>query len=297
MISDPAVFQNLPALCRSLQFHPEVTETLCRIADEKASSCWPEELLLLTEKDSAPKAAERLAAQAAGNGRHGLDVLAVMLAAALKTHKKYRELGIPDSVFYDTMKCFPRFVEEHQAGFGFRGFDRDFWAWRQLSCVLFRLGTLEFEMRQYPSVPCQADGISLNHQTPILSVHIPSDARLTKEALDDSFRQAEAFFPKYFPDFHYQAFFCGSWLLSDKLRALLPDRSRIRFFQDYFTLIFQKDEDDAYQSFLFRRSYQNPEDFPEDTSLQRAVKAHIRNGEKIGVGHGIRKPSVLRVIE
>lgn len=76
-------------------------------------------------------------------------------------------------------------------------FDRAFWAWRHLACRLFRLGTLEFEYRAAGADEPLPSGIGPG--TPVLSVHIPSDARLSDDALPGSYGQADEFFALHGP--------------------------------------------------------------------------------------------------
>ena len=56
-------------------------------------------------------------------------------------------------------------------------FDRGWWAYRQTSMQIFRLGVLEYEFDRL-------EGES------VIALHIPSDARLTAEAVDRSLEQA-----------------------------------------------------------------------------------------------------------
>lgn len=93
----------------------------------------------------------------------GFGELAAQLQCALKTRETYR---FSEEIFVETMKCFTRFVTEHLESYGRYGFDRGFWTVRQLSGVLFRIGELEYEIRE--------DAIHL---------HIPSDAVLEPERL------------------------------------------------------------------------------------------------------------------
>ncbi len=71
--------------------------------------------------------------------------LAAALAGACRTRRAYRERNIPDEIFLNTMGCFRRFLMETHEMSGRWAFDRGFWTWRQTGCLLFRLGTLEFE--------------------------------------------------------------------------------------------------------------------------------------------------------
>lgn len=192
----------------------------------------------------------------------GFAMLRIMLKSAEISRRKYRERGISEEVFLDTMGCFSRFVREYKECFGRYGFDRGFWTGRQLSLSLFRLGTLEFETNG--------------------AVHIPSDADLSEKALDESFAKAREFFPSV-------RFCCDSWLLSPVLGELLPPDSRINRFRERFEIQTVDENNDGYKFWVFKNANMRAEDFPENTSLQRAIKRHVLAGGKIGEAFGFLK--------
>lgn len=220
----------------------------------------------------------------------GMAQLAAVLAAACLTRQHYSRRGIPDSIFLDTMKCLPRFILETRQ---FRGewiFDRGFWTWRQTGELLFRLGALEFEYRTLS--PDEPIPDSLHPGDPVLNVHIPSDAKLNREQLDASYAQARAFFSETtegpWTDKPIQAMLCDSWLLSPALDQLLPETSGIRAFSAGFRRYHVHQEDDSFYQWVYKLPAPvPPEELPENTSLQRSLKAHLLSGGHLGVGFGI----------
>lgn len=217
----------------------------------------------------------------------GYILLATSLSGALFTQENYHKMGISDEIFYDTMACFSRFVKEHKVSYGVYGFDRFFWTYRQLSQSLYRIGTLEFELDTYPLDDLMLDDkVLLKKGEQYLSIHIPSDARIDKASNHDSYKRANAFFAKYYPDFIYRVFYCHSWIISPNLRKVLPETSNIIQFLSDFTIA-KVIEDDSYKLWVFKRNDLTPEQFPEDTSLQRNIKRHILNGGVIGSGVGV----------
>lgn len=216
--------------------------------------------------------------------KNGLKALTVFLTAALVTRENYKKLGIKDKIFIDTMKIFSRFVNEHLVSFGEYGFNREWWIYRNLSCVLFRLGELEFEMKYIDDEDTSGWA---KKGTPVLSVHIPSDAVMTRTELDNSYDFAKKFFQKYFPGFNYAFAFCSSWLLSAELKNLLPPTSKILEFQSDYEIISSDNEDTSYMEWVFKNNYTDYSLFPEKTSLQRSIKNHVLNGGVIGSGFGI----------
>jgi hypothetical protein len=191
-------------------------------------------------------------------------LLTAQLAAALHTKEIYESKKIPASVYTDSVKAFSRFVRDHKESFGVYGFDRGWWMHRCLCGALLRLGALEFETR-------------LNKAA--LSVHIPSDAVMSRETLDDSYNRARRFFSNGDMD-------CHSWLLSPALKECLPSGSKILLFQSDYTVTEWDKENKDFILWLYNRPYENYTDLPEDTRLQRAVKDRLLKNQPIGSAFG-----------
>ena len=226
----------LLALARELELPSCVCEQLVQTAVPALLDACAAQCMALTAPDTAFPAWKHLEAQFSGRDPDGMQILALYLAAACRTREKYRMMCIPDEIFRDTMGCFSRFLREAKARSGRFIFDRAFWAWRHLACRLFRLGTLEFEYRAAGADEPLPSGIGPG--TPVLSVHISSDARLSDDALPGSYGQADEFFALHGPALCKsgmpRAVLCGTWLLSPALRALLsPDSGISRFGRDY----------------------------------------------------------------
>ncbi len=212
-----------------------------------------------------------------GNNRtemdDGLSVLAARLREAEDTYRIYQKKGISDQIFYDTMACFSRFVKEYKESFGKYGFDRDFWITRQLSGVLFRIGELEYEM-----VKEQGEDV--------ISVHIPSDAHIDSEHTGQSYLESVDFFARYFPEYHYREYICGSWMLSPALKEILPAESNIIRFQEAYDIYEWDKESDEYKQWIFKDRSLSLEQVPQNTSLQRKAKAYLQAGGLIGEAIG-----------
>ncbi len=206
----------------------------------------------------------------------GSKILSVMLREAAASEEEYRRRAIPATVYLATMAAFSRFVLERRRGYGDWAFDRWWWTGRQISLKLFRIGLLEYEL-------CEEGGRRS------VSVHIPSDMPLSDDAVDASLTEAQAFMRRYFPQFADVPYTCHSWLLSPVLEELLPPSSRILRFAARFDRkeIFWDSED--YRFFVFGRQDIAPEEFAEGTTLQRALKAHVLGGGKVGAAYGVLK--------
>lgn len=266
----------------------QVRETLRHTWDTKDLSPYDGFFDRLVTPDTAKDLSPSLLEAA---GRDGWPtVLTLHLAAALYNWRRvYMPLGIPHAIFIDTMKCFPRFCREHLASYGAYAFDRSFWTYRQADGLLFRLGTLEYEMVKLSQTglaritPCPAP----SPEADILSVHIPSDADLSREALDASYRMAKAFFSRYFPGFRYALTGCASWMLAPKLKELLSPGSGILRFQSDYDIRYVDPADDGAVYWVCKRKPEDLSAMPEDTSLQRKLKALMLSGGHLGSGAGV----------
>lgn len=246
---------------------------------ERAAGTLPELPLRQLAAPETAEAAWGSVAAAAPPWREdgGMAHLAAALAGACHTRRLYRKNGVPEDVYFATMGCFARFLRETREITGKWAFDRGFWTWRQTGGRLFRLGTLEFEY-----LP----------EGRALSVHIPSDAVLSREELDRSYGHAERFFAGEGRAFCCQGppmeTRCSSWLLAPALRELLPEGSGIRRFAGDYTLCAVEEDDREFYRWLFRCEPPLPaEDLPEDTGLQRRAKAYLAAGGKIGSARGV----------
>ena len=178
------------------------------------------------------------------------------------------------------MKCFPRFISEHRRSYGRDGFDRYGWTVRQIGAKLFRIGELEYEL------------VAGETGRQEIGLHIPSDADMAPVKLNESLRKADAFLREYFPGWADASRTCESWLLSPVLKDLLPPSSRILGFQNAFDLTGMEPEDDSALEWVFhiaegQRPFTDYTSLPEDTSLQRNMKALLLRGRKPGAASGV----------
>ena len=208
----------------------------------------------------------------------GILIRQLMIAADSRKYGAWK--GIPEEIWMETMKCFPRFISEHRRSYGRDGFDRYGWTTRQIGAKLFRIGELEYELTE------DKEGRKE------IGLHIPSDTKLETERMNASLKAADAFIRERFPEWDGVPKTCESWLLSPALKDLLPEGSRILRFQEAFELEETYPEDDAALEWVFyvaegQRKELNISRLPEDTSLQRKMKAMIMKGRKPGAAKGV----------
>ena len=257
-------------LCRGIHMPEEVTEILLRLHRDPAFS---PEITGLTREETWETVLADLR-KSLGQDPGGFKMLCCMLRCALEARETYRSLGLSDAIYYDTMGCFSRFVREHRESYGSYGFDRDFWTVRQVSCKLFRIGQLEYELVTREGRPC-------------ISLHIPTDVTLRLPLLRQSWEQAREILFRLFPEYENAPFYCHSWLLSPDLEALLPPESNILAFQRSFTVTAMDKPCTGVIQWVFKNPKLPPADYPENTSLQQKLKAFLRAGNLFRDARGI----------
>lgn len=120
-----------------------------------------------------------------------------------------------------------------------------------------------------------------------LNMHIPKGADVSRENVQAACQKALEIVAQRYPECKGRMIFCASWLLDPTLSEMLGENSRITAFQSGFTRYPTKDGGTAVFSFAFTRRPEDLRDLPEDTSLQRKIKAHCLNGGYIYSYSGI----------
>ena len=238
---------------------------------------YKEDIKQLSNIKNAPDARNRLI-EALEPDSDNMRILTCMLYGLTYTYHSYQKLGINDEIFSSTMKCFTRFLQEHWNGYQEWVFDRDWWVYRQIAMTIFRLGELEYEMKD-------------NENGKYISIHIPSDANFSMDQVKTSISYSLWFFEKYFPDYTDVEYRCHSWLLSPHLKTLLPENSNILRFQSLFTLVKEDYSSSGYIEWVYKRKYQDYNELPETTTLQRNMKRYLLDGKVVSIGTGVLKIS------
>lgn len=223
--------------------------------------------------------------------------LAFALAAAEQAFHRYASLGIPESIYYASMRDISIWVRTAAREEQIDGLCEIAWIQHTLYLQLFRIGRLQY---QFFTTNHTVSGLSLQARktlpvasgVPVLNVHIPQDGKLDYAACVASFDAAEVFFAQFFPKYTYAGFVCDSWLLDANNRAFMAPESNILRFADLFDCVVQTT---AQHSELPRRLWGKAQvsrlawdNLAEDTTLQRAAKAYLRDGGKTGNGYGFR---------
>ena len=264
----------LKELCKGIQLPEEACGRVFEEYEKIKLAEMERQLNSLMERKTAEKAYHHLV-NCLGKDPDNMKMLMCQLVCACRDYDRYKELGISDEIYFDTMKCFTRFLGERRMRTGEILFDRGWWTYRQVSMVLFRIGELEYELTNFEGKDA-------------VSIHIPSDAAFVLENVDVSLRLAADFIQRVYPEYAQAEYFCESWLLSPRLAELVKETSNIRKFQKLFIIKKDMPEDTEYMEWMFgKESGTSLEELPENTSLQIKTKELMKNGRNIGAGVGI----------
>ena len=210
--------------------------------------------------------------QSPGDGQRNL---LMFLYFCEELQEKYRELQIDDSVFYDTVEDIVRWTNTYYSVYGKLGLEEIDWLKYHMTCRIFKLGRLQFEIKENA-----------------VGIHIPEGEPLDYERCLQSFAYAQDFFAKHFPAFSYEKFVCHSWLLDPCLLPLLGENSNIAKFQTLFTLG-TSDVSDAAIRYVFGwdRKRETIGDIVPKSSFAARLQAYILAGGILHATNGTREKS------
>lgn len=248
-------------LCQSIGMPGEVTERIVQL--DKMLGTVPG--LEALRREETWEAGRKGLKKILGEDPDGMKELCCQLRCALEARKTFEEIGLSEEIYTATMGCFSRFVREHKESYGRYGFDRGFWTVRQISAKLFRIGQLEYELMEYEGEKA-------------VSLHIPTDARFTPDVVQESLNWAEELLQSRYPDYARGVWCCHSWLLSPTLKEMLPGGSNILAFQKRFAIRQLNVPCEGMQQWVFKNPKLTTRELPEETSLQRKIKAYLLGG-------------------
>ena len=155
---------------------------------------------------------------------------------------------------------------------------------------IFRLGRLEFCLRSF-GTEYEKDGRVLHADTLVIDTHIPSGEPLVYQDVLQSYKQAMAFFKRYY-GVEPPAFWCKSWLLSPVNKMFLHESTNIRRFADDFDVYECLEYPDYTEIFLrvFNKEYTDgyPLDtLPCDTAIQKFYVKWMKQGKTTSAGKGV----------
>lgn len=230
-----------------------------------------------------------VAAEAAGVHSYSARLL---LFICLSEHLRelYRQRGIDDAVWYDSMLDLKWKLWECRAVKGIWGSFVAHWFPRFFDMTRFAFGRLQFELVEFKG-DYEKNGKVLRAGDKVINVHIPRTLTpLSEESRKDAYAKAAEFFGDKTEGAPI-AFVCSSWLLYPEAEKILPEHSNIRGFAKDYDVIRSKtnEADDLHDMWrLFDMDYTGDiNDYPENSSLRRAYKKFLLDGNRTGSGYGV----------
>lgn len=217
---------------------------------------------------------------------------------------RYKEKGIDEDVFFDTMSDIKIWIDDHKKRTNEDGLYELNWIMHHMNLNIFKLGRLQFQkFFYYFKTPYEKDGDRTAFGDKILLVHIPRGEKLDIKECEKSFEAAKEFFGKYFPEYPNRKVVCHSWLLYSENKSFMSASSNILQFSDLFINI--KEDECPQPPYLWifgvkmnnrnlmkmkkkTGSYGYTGCLPQRSSLQQSAIKYINSGGTLGEALGIR---------
>lgn len=205
---------------------------------------------------------------------HGLFYILVGVAQLENTIQFYKKKNIPEKILCDTLKDVSLWIRNYKKYNGYLGLASRYWIFLGFAGKVFRLGRMEFEM---VTIQEELDLPGLKKGDPVLEGHVPQGEPLDHDEVMKSYRDAFAFFEKYF-DYHPKAVHLYTWLLDPELRNILDPESNILKWANDATLIPTCYEGSNIGRFVFGMKEIDLKTAPRDTSLRRKILERMEQG-------------------
>jgi hypothetical protein len=199
--------------------------------------------------------------------------------------------GVPDDVSDATISALARHGETHLLKCGTSGVDAGWWMLPILGGEILQVGSLKFHLVHLDggtlaprpwldatTADLLGDGFRSGDSS--LGVHIPARIDLSPVALDSTFARAREVLSVVWPTTTRRLATCQSWMMDDRLLAVLGENSNIVRFQRRFTLIEPYADDvNNVVEFVFRQPGTDIAHLRGTSRLQRAVLDVLANGD------------------
>ena len=263
---------NIDILCKKIELQPQIRNSVLAFMEDfdfqSVDKC-QKGYLIYGNMNAALTQTQAIL----GKDTDGIKILSCMLKASADAYEIYQAKGISDKIYFDTMKCFTRFIEETYKMTGELCFDRYWWTTRQAGCHLFRIGELEYELKHID------DEV-------VIGIHIPSDVDFSPFSVDESIRNAKKFIEKFYPELVNTEYRCHSWLLDNQLNKMLNETSNIISFQKRFEIFDDGEIGTDFIEWIYNTKSSDIANLPAITSLQKNMKKHLLNGGVIRNAYG-----------
>ena len=201
---------------------------------------------------------------------------------------QYRQMGIPEEIFWDTVKDIGYKLEECKQVSGKCGVVST-WFFLHFDWQLATFGRLQYQVRGFPKDHYAWAGFELNYGDPVYACHIPSSGKLSEELCLDSLQRAYEFLKKDLRS-NILPVVCSSWMLFPPyVEKVFGDGSNLKAFAKMFDVVDvtpRESFEDGWR--IFGPAFQgSTEGLPQDNSLRRNMVRYIKDGGEFGFGYGV----------
>ena len=220
-----------------------------------------------------------------GIHRYTVDML-FFLSCADRMRDLYLQKGVDESIYWASLSDLKYKLIECKKLHGIYGSFTKNWFPRFLRAEAFALGRLQYE---YKPFAMESYGDLLKQGDIVCNCHIPSSGALLGKDVLASLKMAYDFYPQYRKN-GILPITCNSWLLYPPVAELFQEGSNLEQFYKIFEILstkVQEHNSDFWRIFNLPFSEENLQSAPEDSSLQRSIKAFLQAGNHLGAGLGI----------
>lgn len=212
--------------------------------------------------------------------------LLVFICLSKRLREIYIDRNISLDIFHNSMLDLKYKLQECKIVKGVVGSFVAWWFDRFFKLERVALGRLQFEVDKFGH-HYEKNGMIITPDSKVINVHIPRTlTHLTPESCDEAFAMAS----EYFGDQVAEGcpFICHSWMLYPGNLSILPKSTNVHRFASRFD-IFNYADDPALEDLwrIFDTDEKNFDRLPTDSRMRRSYVDHLKNGGKLGWGHGI----------
>ncbi len=213
-----------------------------------------------------------------------------LLSCMEELFNRYKLLGISEEIYWDTADDLRCKLLECIDCKGVHGIFVGFWYEGFFNMTRFTLGRFQFERKAFTREDAfiTKSGYEVKENSILINMHIPSSSvPITDEVRIASYKKAYEFFRNGFNG--PVVFGCCSWLLYPNHKPLLPTSSNIVKFMNDFEIVWVAHQEKFSEAWrVFGKECElPPEQLPEKTSLQRAYKKMLTDGDNGGYAMGV----------
>lgn len=230
--------------------------------------------------------------------------LCLVYAFLPEVKSRYEKKGISDEIFFDTMNDIKIWINDCRDNLHSVGLNELNWIMHHMNMNIFKIGRLQYQkMFYYMPNAYKKNGVEIKLGDKIWNVHICRGEKLTIESCEESFKLAQEFIRKYFPEYPDNKFMCHSWLLYPANKEFMPEGSNILKFPELWDVISHREDPASAYRWLFSVRYKNKvmlknkkktgnygctEKLPQNTIMQKNGVEYILNGGTLGDGCGVK---------